>query len=125
MQIGKKDALLLENCKHASWWDQHQDGGSIKLTGSRRCLGAARDGAAARVSSDCSSNGSKWKYVSNSGLHLAAQDGSGKYLCLEKNASDSKLVTKKCVCVGDNLADEPTCSNNPEPQWFKLVPTNV
>ncbi|KAH6825046.1 hypothetical protein C2S53_006963 [Perilla frutescens var. hirtella] len=121
VQIGKK-GIDLANCKYASRWDQHQDGGTIKLTGSPQCLGVAGDGAAARVTKDCSS---KWKFVSSSGLHLAAQDGKGKYLCLEKNASDSKLVTKKCLCVGDNLADLPTCGDNPEAQWFKLVPTNV
>ncbi|KAL0393608.1 UNVERIFIED_CONTAM: Glycosyl hydrolase 5 family protein [Sesamum latifolium] len=125
VHIGKTNIIVLANCKTASRWDQHQDGGTIKVVGSRQCLGVAGDGKAARVSDDCSSNGSKWKYVSASGLHLGAQDGEGKYLCLERNASDSTLVTKKCLCVGDNLVDFPTCADNPEVQWFKLVPANV
>ncbi|KAI3468672.1 hypothetical protein Pfo_025335 [Paulownia fortunei] len=124
VQISKTN-VFLANCKNASRWDQHQDGGPIKLVGSPRCLGVVGDGLAARVLNDCSSSGSKWKFVSSSGLHLAAQDGHGKYLCLEKNASDSTLVTKKCLCVGDNLVDFPTCAENPQVQWFKLVPANV
>ncbi|KAL0324257.1 UNVERIFIED_CONTAM: hypothetical protein Scaly_2392800 [Sesamum calycinum] len=90
VHIGKTN-IVLANCKTASYWDQHQDGGTIKVAGSPQCLGVAGDGNAARVSDDCSSNGSKWKYVSSSGLHLGAQDGEGKYLCLERNASDSTL----------------------------------
>lgn len=118
--------IVAVSCEHASHWDQHQDGGSIKLAaGSLQCLGVAGDGAAPRVSEqDCATNGTMWKFVSSSGLHLAAQDGEGKYLCLEKNASDSQIVTKKCLCVGDDLSDTPTCADNPQPQWFKLVPTN-
>ncbi|KAL0312527.1 UNVERIFIED_CONTAM: Glycosyl hydrolase 5 family protein [Sesamum radiatum] len=124
VHIGKTN-IVLANCKTASRWDQHQDGGTIKVAGSGQCLGVAGDGKAARVSDDCSSNGSKWMYVSASGLHLGAQDGEAKYLCLERNASDSTLVTKKCLCVGDNLVDFPTCADNPQVQWFKLVPANV
>ncbi|KAL8543555.1 hypothetical protein ACS0TY_004205 [Phlomoides rotata] len=92
------------------------------MAGSPQCLGVAGEGTAARASDDCSN---KWKSVSSSGLHIAAQDGNNKYLCLEKNASDSKLVTKKCLCVGDDLADFPTCNDNPQIQWFKFVPANV
>lgn len=118
--------VFASSCENSSRWDQHQDGGAIKLAGSPRCLGpVVGDGAAASVSGDCSSNGSMWKFVSSSGLHLAAQAGEGKYLCLEKNASDSQIVTKKCLCVGDDLADVPTCADNPQSQWFKLVPANV
>ncbi|KAL2238275.1 uncharacterized protein LOC105164045 [Sesamum indicum] len=124
VRIGKTN-IVLANCKTASHWDQHQDGGTIKVAGSPQCLGVAGDGKVAGVSDDCSSNGSKWKHVSSSGLHLGAQDGEGKYLCLERSASNSTLVTKKCLCVGDNLVDFPTCDDNPEVQWFKLVPANV
>ncbi|KAH6804333.1 hypothetical protein C2S51_032580 [Perilla frutescens var. frutescens] len=122
VQISKEGIVVVANCKNASRWDQHQDGGPIKLAGSQQCLGVARDGAAARVSEDCSSN---WKFVSSCGLHLGSQDDKGNYLCLERNDSDSMLLTKKCLCVGDNLVDLPTCPDNPERQWFKLVPANV
>ncbi|KAK6137360.1 hypothetical protein DH2020_028895 [Rehmannia glutinosa] len=126
LQIGKANNVFLANCKTASRWDQHQDGGPIKLAGSTRCLTVAGDGGAACVSNDCSSNRSKWKFVSSSGLQLGAQNGQGKYLCLEKNNSNSTvIVTKKCLCVGDNLDDLATCAENPIVQWFKLVPVNV
>ncbi|XP_047971022.1 glycosyl hydrolase 5 family protein-like [Salvia hispanica] len=117
-----ENGIVVANCKNASKWEQHQDDGPIKLVGSPQCLGVAGDGEAPRVSEDCSS---KWKYVSSSGLHLAAQGGNGGYLCLEMNASDSKLVTKKCLCVGDDLVDLSTCADNPQAQWFKFIPSNI
>ncbi|KAG8375040.1 hypothetical protein BUALT_Bualt10G0058300 [Buddleja alternifolia] len=123
VQIGKN--IIMANCETATRWDQHQDDGPIKLMSNPQCLGVTGDGGQARLSNDCSSNGSKWKFISSSGLHLGAQDGEGKYLCLEKNASDGTLVTKKCLCVGDNLVDFPSCAENPQVQWFKLVPANV
>lgn len=124
VQVGKGN-VFLGNCKTASRWDQHQDGGPIKLAGSPQCLTVGGDGVVARVSGDCSGNGSKWKSVSSSGLHLAGEDGKGVYLCLEMNDKDSTVVTKKCLCVGNNLVDSPTCADNPQVQWFKLVPGNV
>ncbi|XP_075524240.1 glycosyl hydrolase 5 family protein-like [Primulina tabacum] len=124
LQFGQND-IFLSNCVSATRWDQHQDGGPIKLAGSPRCLVVAGDNVAAHVSKDCASNSSKWKTVSNSRLHLAAQNGQGSYLCLEKNAADATILTKKCLCVGDNLVDLPTCAENPQVQWFKLVPVNV
>ncbi|XP_042038537.1 glycosyl hydrolase 5 family protein-like [Salvia splendens] len=114
--------IVVANCKNASKWEQHQDDGPIKLVGSPQCLGVAVDEEAPRVSEDCSS---KWKYVSSTGLHLAAHGGNGGYLCLEMNAPDSKLITKKCLCVGDNLVDLPTCAHNPQAQWFKFIPSNI
>ncbi|KAL1551964.1 cellulase [Salvia divinorum] len=117
-----KNEIVLASCNNASRWDQHLDGSPIKLEGAAGCLGVAGDGVSPRVSMDCSS---KWKIVSSSGLHLAAQDGKGEYLCLEVNVSDSRIVTKKCLCVGKNLSDFRTCAGNPQSQWFKLVPANV
>ncbi|XP_047964473.1 glycosyl hydrolase 5 family protein-like [Salvia hispanica] len=125
VHIAKNGMVAVASCKRATRWDQHRDdGGPIKLAGSSKCLGVAGDGGAPRVSRHCSS---EWKYVSSSGLHLAAQDTRGGHLCLEleKNGSDSKIVTKKCLCVGDDLADLPTCADNPQAQWFKLIPTNI
>ncbi|KAL3635628.1 hypothetical protein CASFOL_020175 [Castilleja foliolosa] len=116
----KAGKVILDTCKKATRWDQY--GEAIKVAGSSRCLVAAGDRAAAGVSDDCSS---EWKFVSNSGLHLAVLNGQGGYLCLEKNGSDNTLVTKKCLCVGDDLVDFPTCADNPQVQWFKFVPTNV
>ncbi|KAL2544268.1 Glycosyl hydrolase superfamily protein [Forsythia ovata] len=116
------ETVSLTNCKTASRFDQHKDGGPIKLTGSLQCLGVAGNGIAARASNDCSS---KWRSVSSSRLHLAAPNGQGKFLCLEMNAADSTIMTKKCLCFGDNLQDAPNCPQNPVIQWFKLVPANV
>ncbi|XP_073135887.1 glycosyl hydrolase 5 family protein-like [Henckelia pumila] len=124
VQVGQNN-IFLSDCASAARWDQLQDGGPIKLAGSPQCLVVAGDDVAAHVSNDCSSNSSKWKIVSNSRLHLAAQNDQGSYLCLEKNADDGTILTKKCLCVGDNLVDLPTCAENPQAQWFKLVPVNV
>ncbi|GER30580.1 glycosyl hydrolase superfamily protein [Striga asiatica] len=109
------------NCKYASRWDQ--EGSRIKLAGTQQCLMANRDGAVASVTKDCSRG--NWQFASSSGLHLAVQIEQGKYLCLEKNAYGPKIITKRCLCVDDKLADLKTCDENPQVQWFKLVPTNV
>ncbi|GER33031.1 glycosyl hydrolase superfamily protein [Striga asiatica] len=123
VQIGKDDnSLLLANCKSSDRWDQHRDGGPIKLAGKSRWLTAEGEGGAASLSNNCSTN---WKLVSSSGLHLAAEIGGGNYVCLEKNGSGPTVVTNKCLCVGDDLADLPTCNDNPQVQWFKLVAVNV
>ncbi|KAL1551965.1 cellulase [Salvia divinorum] len=114
--------MALANYNYASRWDQHLDGSPIKLEGDAGCLSVIGDVVSPRVSEDCSS---KWKIVSSSGLHFAAQDGKGEYLCLEVNASDSRIVTKKCLCVGKDLSNLRTCADNPQSQWFKFVPTNV
>ncbi|KAL3635627.1 hypothetical protein CASFOL_020174 [Castilleja foliolosa] len=118
----KAGRIFLDTCEKASRWDRHKHGKPIKLVSrSSRCLAAARDGKAASVSNDCLSG---WEYGSSSGLHLAVGDGQGKYMCLEKNGWDNTLVTKKCLCVRDDLVDFPTCADNPQVQWFKFVPTN-
>ncbi|KAL6549914.1 hypothetical protein OROMI_020402 [Orobanche minor] len=122
VQISNTNDVILGSCEKPSRWDQHQDGGPIKLAGSPRCLEVAGDGGTVTIPNHCSSN---WKVVSRSGLHLAAQNRQGEYLCLEKNASNSRIVTRKCLCVGDDLVDLPNCADNPQVQWFKLVPTNV
>ncbi|XP_022873525.1 uncharacterized protein LOC111392407 isoform X5 [Olea europaea var. sylvestris] len=119
-KIGK--TVYLTNCKTASRFDQHEDGGPIKLAGASQCLGVVDEGVGAQASNDCSS---MWRSVSSSRLHLAAPRGQGKFLCLEKNDADSTIVTKKCLCIGDNLQNAPNCPQNPEIQWFKLVPANV
>ncbi|KAL3652737.1 hypothetical protein CASFOL_002418 [Castilleja foliolosa] len=121
VHTGKNNNVFLDNCKKASRWDQHQDGGPMKLAGSPGCLVATANGGPTSVSNDCSS---KMKFVSSSSFHLAVENGDGSYLCLEKNGSDNAVVAKKCLCVGDDLVDLPTCADNPQVQWFKLVPIN-
>lgn len=97
------------------------DGGPLKLGGTtQKCLTAAGDGvAAALVSTDCTSSSSMWEISSISKLPLAAQVAPGKYLCLEKNAADSTIVTKECICLqyaGEaRLVDiTPSCFGNPQ-----------
>ncbi|CAA0812124.1 Cellulase (glycosyl hydrolase family 5) protein [Striga hermonthica] len=117
VQIGKdSNNLLLANCKSADRWDQHRDGGPIKLAGKSRWLAAEGDGGAASLSNNCSTS---WKLVSSSGLHLAAEIGGGNYVCLEKKDSGPTVVTNKCLCVGDDLADLPTCNDNPQSIVFR------
>ncbi|CAA0820473.1 Cellulase (glycosyl hydrolase family 5) protein [Striga hermonthica] len=114
--------VFLANCKKASRWAQHQDGGPIVLARTSQCLKMASDGETVRVSYDCSS---KWNVVSSIGLQLATRVKDGKYMCLEKNINNSALVTRECLCVDNNLNDLPTCPDNPLVQWFKFVPRNV
>ncbi|XP_051151165.1 glycosyl hydrolase 5 family protein-like [Andrographis paniculata] len=123
----RRGKIALRSCRTGSRWEQHDDGGPIKFAGGgrARCLSVAGEGQPARVSNDCTSNGSKWKFASASGLHLAGADGGGKFLCLEINGNDSMLVTRKCLCLGDDLGDVPKCDVDPQVQWFKFVPTNV
>ncbi|XP_051151167.1 glycosyl hydrolase 5 family protein-like [Andrographis paniculata] len=127
--IGKKKRVRLGSCKTASRWEKHEEGGPIKLWGKGLCVGVVGEGAGAGVAEDCGCDdiGSRWKSVSASGLHLGAQHGrvGGGYLCLERNGSDAALVTRKCLCVGDDLRDFPQCADDPQLQWFKFVPVNA
>ncbi|KAL1360805.1 hypothetical protein HN51_006189 [Arachis hypogaea] len=109
--------IKLGDCKKASGWNQ--EGDKIKLNGDHCLKSLGKEGDPAVVSSDCSSGdlSSSWKFISDSGLHL--QDNIG--LCLDKDRNSSILVTNKCICVRDHVG----CLDNPQRQWFQLVPTNV
>ena len=64
----------------------------------------------------------RWKQLdgaSKANLQLANKIGEDNF-CLEKE-SDTIVVVKKCIC----FRDEGSCTDDPQPQWFKLVPTNV
>lgn len=98
---------------------------SIQLKGSFGCLRAVGDGHPAIVSSDCTSRPSFWKHIASSKLHIASQVEQGKYLCLEKNSSNSMIFTRKCLCLDDLGKDFLNCTENPQRQWFKFVPRNV
>ncbi|MED6186825.1 hypothetical protein PIB30_070415 [Stylosanthes scabra] len=77
------------------------------------------------VSDDCENKNKKnnsWRKVSLSKLHLATFDHkSGKTLCLQKDPNSSTIVTSKCICI----TDDSQCLDDPQSQWFQLVPTNV
>lgn len=122
-----RQGLDLSNCLQTSKWSYGGNGTPIRLTGTSRCLTTDGDGLPPILSDDCSSQRSRWESVSESKFHMAAQDGRGSYLCLDWNSSNSSavLLTKKCLCLDNDLKDVPSCVQNPQNQWFKLVPTNT
>ncbi|EPS62091.1 hypothetical protein M569_12701, partial [Genlisea aurea] len=109
--------VSLGDCRSATLWDSHQDGGEIRLANSQLCISPGNaDGAP--VSLSANNCGVTWNYGSSSGLQLATAYGGG-HVCLE--AGNGAVLTKKCLCIDDhNLSDFPTCADNPEVQWFKL-----
>ncbi|XP_058223723.1 glycosyl hydrolase 5 family protein-like [Rhododendron vialii] len=121
-----RQGLCLSNCLQTSKWSYGGNGTPIRLTGTSRCLTIDGDGLPPILSDDCSSQRSRWESVSESKFHMAAQDGSGSNLCLDWSSSNSSavLLTKKCLCLDNDLKDVPSCAQNPQNQWFKLVPTN-
>ncbi|XP_050226449.1 glycosyl hydrolase 5 family protein-like [Mercurialis annua] len=140
MHTDGKNGIYARSCKSPRYWsnqagdlvpmqwlhDINEDGGPIRLRGSKRCLQAVGEGQEPILSKNCSSQLSTWKFVSKSNLHLAAIDESGEYLCLQKESQyTSKILTNKCVFMHENLQ----CGKDPQPdpvsQWFKFVKTNV
>ncbi|XP_010053198.2 glycosyl hydrolase 5 family protein [Eucalyptus grandis] len=109
-------------CQHWSRWIHYRDGSPIRLMGTPLCLKALGDGLPPVLSNDCSSRRSAWRSISNSKLHVAATDERGNRLCLEKKSNESSVIlTRKCICVDDDSG----CTENPQGQWFKFVPTNT
>ncbi|KAK3029824.1 hypothetical protein RJ639_038258 [Escallonia herrerae] len=117
--------LTATSSQNCSRWSYSKDGSTIKLLGTSSCLTAVGDGLPVVVSNDCSSQQSMWSIVSSSKLHVAAKDDQGRGLCLEWKSSDTTLVAKKCLCLGDDLEDVLRCEENPQRQWFKFVPTGA
>ncbi|MED6115792.1 hypothetical protein PIB30_094103 [Stylosanthes scabra] len=121
----QNNQIELSDCKKASGWNQ--EGDKIKLNGNQCLKSLGNEGGSVVVSTDCSSSSdsssTSWKFISDSGLHLLVVDNNNNNnngLCLDKDSNSSKLVTKKCICVGDDHG----CLDNPQSQWFQLVPTN-
>ena len=92
---------------------------SMKLLSNGQGLKSVRYGKAPVVSDECSGDGSNWTVASKANLQLANKIGEDNF-SLEKE-SDTIVVVKKCIC----FRDEGSCTDDPQPQWFKLVPTNV
>ncbi|XP_052210369.1 glycosyl hydrolase 5 family protein-like [Diospyros lotus] len=120
-----EDGIYLRDCKSWAKWN-HLKGGPISLMGGdRRCLAAVGEGLPAIVTSNCSSN---WNMVSGSKLHIASRDEHGRYLCLDWDSSgasgSSRILTNKCLCLGSDLQDVPRCEDDPQRQWFKMIPSN-
>lgn len=122
VQVNNKNKLHLKDCKSWTKWSFDEYGATVRLMGTALCLKAVGHGLPPILSDDCLSQQSAWKFVSKSKLHLAALDGQGKYLCLQKKSStSSEILTRRCICI----EDDSNCEENPQIQWFKLVPTNV
>ncbi|XAR70239.1 Cellulase [Bertholletia excelsa] len=125
VQVGRS-AIYVTDCWRWSRWSHDRDGGPIRLSGGPRCLRASGDGLPVVVSSRCSGHQSMWSMVSGSKLHLATKDKQGGLLCLEWSSDSSSpvILTKKCLCLGDDSKDVSMCGDDPQRQWFKLVPSN-
>lgn len=124
VHVGKHNITTSECYELNRWSYDGGDGSPIKLLGTSGCLTVKGDGLPAKVTGDCSSQRSIWKFVSKSRMHLAAKDDQGRDLCLEWDSFNSTIVTKKCLCLGDDLQDISWCGENPQRQWFKFVQTN-
>lgn len=116
-----KDKLKASDCQSWSRWFYDGDGTPLRLEGTSLCLKAAGDGHPAIISTDCSSQLSKWTFTSSSKLQIAVQDEQGKHLCLQAKSDDSSILfTKRCMCLGDDY-----CLTNLQSQWFKLIASNM
>ncbi|XP_027337388.1 glycosyl hydrolase 5 family protein-like [Abrus precatorius] len=120
-QVNDKNELEVGSCDNQNRWIYGGNGSQILLQGSKKCLTASSEGLPVAVSDDCQSKNSSWKSVSLSKLHLATMDQDGEQICLQKNSNSSIIVTSKCICI----EDDSLCLNDPQSQWFQLVPTNV
>ncbi|XP_004143963.2 glycosyl hydrolase 5 family protein [Cucumis sativus] len=118
VKLDGKGGIELGDCETPTLWDHTGDGSPMKLWNGQ-CLKSAGDGKPPVVSAECSGDGSSWTVASKAKLQLSTKSG-GENICLEKE-SDTSIVVKKCIC----LKDEWNCFDDPQSQWFKLVPTNV
>ncbi|KAJ1375465.1 Ricin B-like lectin [Sesbania bispinosa] len=119
---GSSNELVLGDCKSESRWHAEGDGSPISLMDSPLCLKAEGEGLPLTLSEDCLVQQSSWKSVSKTGLHLATSDDNGSLLCLDKDSNSNKILTRKCICIGD---EDSSCLDNPQSQWFQLISTNV
>lgn len=120
VRMNKKYQLRIGRCKMSNRWSHEKDGAPIKLARSILCLTVVGDGLPPILSKDCSSLQSTWKYASNTKLQLATIDGQGQALCLQRASHSHEIVTNKCMCTNDSQ-----CQEDPQSQWFTLVPSNV
>lgn len=125
VSVNKKNVSTSACDRIQRWGFEYDENGSqITLIGTSGCLTVEGDKLPVKLTADCSSQKSTWKFVSKSKMHLAARDEQGMDLCLEWDSLNSTIVTNKCLCLGDDLGDLPSCPQNPQPQWFKLILTN-
>lgn len=115
--------VVLGDCESRSRWSYQGDGTPIKLMGSDLCLRMTETAnRRVRLSSDCSDGLSLWRELPKGELQLAASDSEGMLRCMGRATPNStRLLGGECLCLDQ---DEP-CDQNPQVQWFKLVPSNV
>lgn len=112
-----KNELHATDCYSLSKWSHDGNKTAIRLTGTPYCLTAIGEGLPVILTEDCYSEQSMWKSVSS--FQLA----NGDDLCLHYDPSYSpRILTKKCICPD---SDDPTCVDNPQSQWFKLISSNA
>ncbi|KAK7292629.1 hypothetical protein RJT34_15480 [Clitoria ternatea] len=120
-QVNDKNELEVGSCDNKSRWIYSKHGSQILLHGTKKCLTSGGKGLPVSVSDDCQSKSSSWESVSLSKLHLATKQEGEKQLCLQKDSTSSSIVASKCICI----KDDSLCLDDPQSQWFQLVPTNV
>ncbi|KQJ83177.1 uncharacterized protein LOC100839976 [Brachypodium distachyon] len=110
--------LELGSCEGAEAWAYDAQRQRLALRDSPlMCLRAEGAGRPVRVGMACATDEmARWRLVSDSKLHVAANASSGAgMLCLDVGADGRSVVTNTCRCLSaDNSCD-------PESQWFKLV----
>ncbi|KAL1338031.1 hypothetical protein HN51_032720 [Arachis hypogaea] len=124
VKVNGRNELEVSSCETKDRWIHDGDGGNINLVKTNKCLTSNGEGFPVTLSNDCKSKNSSWMFVSRSKLHLATTNiqSDGEYLCLQKDSNSPTILTSKCICIEDD--DDSTCLNNPQSQWFQLVPTN-
>ncbi|KAE9605429.1 putative cellulase [Lupinus albus] len=118
-QVNEKNELELGSCEGQNRWSYN--GSLILINSTQKCLTDSGEGLPVTVSDNCQSQSSSWKPISLSSLHLATTNKNGNQLCLHNNSNSSSIVSSQCICV----KDDPLCLDDPQSQWFQLVPTNV
>lgn len=121
VQVNNNSKLHLIDCQSWSKWSYDGYESTIRLMGTALCLKAVGQELPPVLSNDCLRQQCAWKFVSNSKLHVAALDGQGKYLCLQKKSYTSEILTRSCICI----EDDSDCRENPQIQQFKLILTNA
>ncbi|CAN6268272.1 unnamed protein product [Urochloa humidicola] len=120
-------ALELGPCGETEAWEYSaeqqrlapKDGGGGSPSPAQLCLRAEGAGRPASLGASCGDAMARWRLVSDSKLHVAANatsaGGGDGALCLDVGADGRSVVTNPCRCLSaDNSCD-------PESQWFKMV----
>lgn len=117
IRVDKEMELHASDCYSLSKWSHNGNYEPIRLIGTPFCLAAVGDQMPVILTRDCYSEHSMWKLASK--YQLANKDN----LCLQYDPIYSpRILTMKCICPGQ---DDPSCVENPQSQWFKLISSNA